>query len=234
MLSGNDVRSRRRILAVALGAVGAAIAQTLGRPTVAQAADGDPVVAGEIVTASTTTQIHVSGIYGALAVQADGAGADAFAAVNTGGGGGGVYGQSSGTNSSGVRGFSDIGIGIQGGSTTGTGVYGFGPNGVSVGVHGQAYNGTGVLAQAGSDGTALKVMGRAAFSQSGRATIAAGASSVSRSVAGATASSLVFAVVQTGDASTWVRKVAPGNGKFTVLLNKTVSIPTTVAWIVLG
>lgn len=234
MSAGSEQRSRRSVLAIAVTGLAAVVAHGLSRPSVALAADGDPVLAGQTVTASTTTQIHVSGIFGALAVQADGAGADALSAVNTGGGGSGVYGASSGSNSSGVRGFSDIGIGVQGGSNSGPGVYGFGPNGVSIGVHGQAYNGTGVLAQAGLDGTALKVEGRAEFSQSGQATIAAGRSSLSRSVAGMTSSSLVFAVVQSGDSSTWVRKVAPSAGAFTVLLNKVVTTPTTIAWIVLG
>jgi hypothetical protein len=141
--------------------LGAAIAHSLGRPADVHAADGDAVIAGQSVSAATTTTIHATSIFPGLIIRADGAGVAAIAGVTMGGGGRGVYGEASGANSSGVSGFSDIGNGLQGLSTNGTGVYGFGPNAASIGDSGQAYNGTGVLAQAGVTGTALRVVGSA-------------------------------------------------------------------------
>ena len=101
-------------------------------------------------------------------------------------------------------------------------------------MHGRSSVGTGVLAQADQGGTALHVDGKATFSRSGVVSIAVGKSSISKSVAGLTSSSLVFAVVQTGDGQVWVRKVAPAAGKFTIYLNKTLGTATTIAWMALG
>lgn len=91
-----------------------------------------------------------------------------------------------------------------------------------------------MLAQADQGGTALHVNGKASFSRSGVLSIAVGKSSIGKSVAGLTSTSLVFAVVQTGDGTAWVRKVAPASGKFTVYLNRTLATASTVAWIALG
>ena len=119
-----------------------------------------------------------------------------------------------------------------------TGVYGLAtgyaqrPATAAVGVHGRSTVGTGVHAQADAGGTALRVSGKAVFSRSGTITIGAGKSSVTKSVAGLTSSSLVFAVVRSGAAGVWVRKVSPGSGSFTVYLNKAVSSSTLLNWIV--
>lgn len=173
--------------------------------------------------------------------------------------GSGVYGSSQAAT--GVYGFSaslDQPAILARGSSGGAGVFGFAGEGAppaapldtgiyglatgyslrspsqAVGVHGRATVGTGVRAQAGAGGTALRVDGKAVFSRSGVLTVRAGTSSRSLSVAGLTAGSHVFAVVRGGDGKAWVRKVRPGAGSFTVLLNKNASRATTVTWIAFG
>jgi hypothetical protein len=121
-----------------------------------------------------------------------------------------------------------------------TGVYGYAtgyeqrPAAEAIGVYGRATQGTAVYAHADPAGTALRVNGRASFSRSGLVSVSAGRTSVSKTVAGMTSSSLVFAVVKTGDGGAWVRKAATTTGKFTVYLNKAASTTTTVAWFALG
>src|SRR5438876_2349458 len=119
--------SRRAILAAGLAAAAGAVAQAIGRPDLVRAANGDPVIAGQSVTASTTTTIH-STSFAALDIQADGSGVDGLHSVVTGGGGNGVYGEAEGANAAGVTGFSDSGIGVLGSSNVGVGVYGSSSN----------------------------------------------------------------------------------------------------------
>ena len=116
-----------------------------------------------------------------------------------------------------------------------TGVFGFAAqDSAAVGVHGRSTVGTGVRAQADVAGTALRVEGKATFSRSGVVTVAAGKSSATKSVVGLTSSSLVFAVIRTGDGQAFVRKVQPTAGSFTVYVNKVLSSTTTIAWIAFG
>jgi hypothetical protein len=113
-----------------------------------------------------------------------------------------------------------------------TGVFGYAAqDATATGVHGRSTVGTGVHAQADAGGTALRVTGKAAFSRSGSVTVSAGRSSTTKSLTGITSSSLVFAVVRSGDGGVWVRKVVPASGSFTVYLNKAVSSSTSVIWI---
>jgi hypothetical protein len=284
--------SRRVFLAAGLAAAAGAVAHAIGRPDLVRAANGDPVIAGQSVTASTTTTIH-STSFAALDIQADGANVDGVHSIVTGGGGNGVFGEADGASGVGVTGFSDSGTGVLGSSNIGVGVYGASSNATAVrgdsestslpaviarnnagstgllgfsgdvttplpsgrpdtgiqgyavgypgrpasnavGVFGHSAHGTGVFADAGSGGTALHVNGRATFSRSGRLTLSSGTSSMSKSVAGLTSTSLVFAVVQTGDSHAWVRKVAPASGKFTVFMNKAMTGSVVVAWIAFG
>lgn len=287
--SADPVRSRRSLLAASLGGLAALVGHALGRPADAQAANGDPVVLGTDMTATSVTTIrnktNVSGV-----LQLDSLGT-AFSAVSSSEAANAIQGESNGANGVGVwgrsafgygiGGLSDGGIGVDGRSEGGTGVYGtsassedpaivgrsyggsaglFGfagggappaapqdtgvygfatgyalrPASAAVGVHGRATAGTGVLAQADQAGTALRVYGKATFSRSGILTIGAGKASISKSVAGLTSGSLVFAVVRTGDGKAWVRKVKPFSGSFTVYLNKVLSSTTTVSWIAFG
>ncbi len=121
---------------------------------------------------------------------------------------------------------------------TGTGVYGFSGGSVPAapahtGVFGYSDSGTGVYAKAAT-GTALYVNGKAGFSRSGRVAITAGHSSVSKSLAGVTTSSLIIAVVQTRRTGYYLVAAVPAAGKFTVYLNKAVTGTTYVAYFVVN
>jgi hypothetical protein len=136
-----------------------------------------------------------------------------------------IYGQSGGTDGyketkDAIRGFTD--------SSSGSGLRGENVGG-GVGVTGVASNGTkagggiGVLANAGGDGTALKVVGRAAFSQSGDAEIKAGQTSVTVKVPdGLASTSLVLALLQTPNPGVFVTSAVPdaSKGEVTIHLNK--------------
>jgi hypothetical protein len=145
----------------------------------------------------------------------------------------GVYGE----GDTGVWGFG--GWGVFGASdATGTGVYGF--SGATVpaapahtGVFGYSDSGYGVYARAAT-GTALYVNGKANFSRSGKVAITAGHSSVSKSLAGVTTSSLIIAVVQTLKAGYYLVAAVPAAGKFTVYLNKAATATMYVAYFVVN
>jgi hypothetical protein len=123
----------------------------------------------------------------------------------------GMQGSTSGTGQSGVFGVdtsSGGGAGVFGTSTNGTGVQGStsgtGQSGVvgldassggGTGVRGTSTHGTGVQA-ASSAGTALAVTGKVTFSRSGTATVAAGKTSVTVTLAGVTKSSMILATIQ--------------------------------------
>jgi hypothetical protein len=167
------------------------------------------------------------------------------------------------TNGPGIFATSETDVGIRAGSAERTGVYGAsggapeiapaktgvfgyadqdasarGILGQSIGgsgVHGFASSGTGVHAQTVT-GTALRVTGRATFSRSGRLTLAAGRSSVTKTNILLTSASLVLAVLQTNRAGIFVRAVvpSPSTSSFTVYLNAAVPGTTNVAWFVLN
>jgi hypothetical protein len=134
-----STRSRRALLAAALGAGAATLASALARPLPARAA-GPAITVGDTVTGSATTTLDISGAANANA---------AFWALSDGGVG------LAGTSNSdrGVAGASDGGTGVQGTSNAGTGVVGLGSTagvrGTSAGgfgVQGQSTSGTGVSA----------------------------------------------------------------------------------------
>jgi hypothetical protein len=144
----------------------------------------------------------------------------------------GVYGE----GNTGVWGYG--GWGVFGAGDTG--VYGF--SGAIVpaapahtGVFGYSDSGTGVYAKA-STGTALQVSGKARFSRSGRAAVAAARSYVDVTVAGGlTGTPLCFATLMTyrsGTAIAAVRPNYPTAGKVRIYLTKSVTATTYVAWFV--
>jgi hypothetical protein len=120
-----------------------------------------------------------------------------------------------------------------------TGVYGFSPTGN--GVHGFSPTGNGVVA-ATTTGTALRVKGKAAFSRSGRATVAMGASHVDidlTAIGGLAGNPLCFANILTRRPGVFVETVRPNDpavGKLRIYLNKVASTrgATYVAWLVLN
>jgi hypothetical protein len=108
------------------------------------------------------------------------------------------------------------------------GVYGNG----GLGVVGATGNGEGVRAWSDTiSGIALRTVGRAEFSRSGRTYVAAGHSTRAVTLAGCTSSTLVIAVLSSNRSGRYVRAVVPASGKFTIYLNSTVSTKSYVTWI---
>jgi len=168
-----------------------------------------------------------------------GSGAGSAGVIGNGGpSGDGVIGNGGGS-AAGIAGTGgpDNGPGVVGGGAgTGDGVRGTTTSGS--GVHGLATTagGTGVLAENTTDGTALAVSGKAAFSRSGTLTIAARRSSVTKKGVPLTTASLVLATLQQNVTGLYVQSAVPNvtGSSFTVHLNKAALVSTKVAWFVVN
>jgi hypothetical protein len=226
--------TRRALLAGSLGAFVAYVAQALGRPLAARAADGDVIHVGDDLTATSRTRIvNTTNSEDVIYAEATLAGpGDAISGVAVRGiskSNAGVAGSS--TEHVGVDGSSISFAGVQGRSGSGVGVHGVGG---SAGVFGWSDAGIGVHAQGG--GTALRVDGKATFSRSGRLTLTAGQSSIAKTGLLLSRYSLVLAVLQTNRPGIYVRAVVanPSTSSFRVYLNTAVPGTTNVAWFVLN
>jgi len=192
----------------------------------AGAADGDPVILGGTNSASNTT--YVSSSSGA-ALEGYSDNPSPYAAVvgyNVGGGDGvegtsansnGVYGNTASSFASGVYGVNDLGgFGVAGRATSG-----------GVAVLADAADGTGV---------ALRTTGKLEFqNRSGIVSVASGQKSITVTLAGVTATSMVMATVQqTG--GFYVKAAVPAAGSFKIYINKAPVSPETVkvAYLVLN
>jgi hypothetical protein len=212
------------VLAVVLTA-GVILAMTGSSATATQ---GQPVIAGQINTATSYTEVAstepgVAALFGA----------------NSGSDSTGVQGQGSTYGVSGVGLTGVFGVSTGAGRSTESGMYGlandagsgvYGENdGLGFGVTGRAANaggGTGVLGDApngigveanSATGTALNVNGRAVFSRSGIVTVAAGTNSLTVTLVGVTTASMVLATAQQTKA-VYVKAAVPGSGSFTIRL----------------
>lgn len=133
----NVPRSRRAILAGALGGAAAIAAQALGQAAPVAAATGDIVHVGDNLTGTTFTKITNT------------AGGDAIIGSATGSSGKGVTGLSA--DNTGVFGQSTLGPGVAGLSTSNRGVLGQSLGSTEAGVDGNAYGGnTGVYGHSGT------------------------------------------------------------------------------------
>ncbi|HLX35547.1 MAG TPA: hypothetical protein VKR30_09955 [Candidatus Limnocylindrales bacterium] len=111
----------------------------------------------------------------------------------------------------------------------------FTANPASARVRGEATAaGIGVYATAPAAGVALKTSGKVVFSRSGHATMAAGTSTKTVSLAGVTSASMVFAVLASNRSGRYVRAVVAGSVSFVIYLNTTVLSSTLVSWFVLN
>jgi hypothetical protein len=126
----------------------------------------------------------------------------------------GIYGRSDtgGAGGRGLTGFCATGIGLLGQSDTGEGVV--------------AYCNT-------TTGNALRVSGKVAFSRSGKLTIAAGHSSLTKTGIALTSASFILATLQTNVAGLFVQAVVlnPAGSAFTIYLNKAPTVSVVVAWL---
>ena len=90
-----------------------------------------------------------------------------------------------------------------------------------------------------TNGIALDVKGKARFSRSGTVTVAGTAATPKSSIVvinvALTNKSLVLVTPQKNVAGTWVQAAVPNaaNSRFTVFLNRTVSVSYPVAWMVI-
>jgi hypothetical protein len=169
-------RSRRAVLAAALGGLGAVIASRIATPDAAKAADGDPVHIGATNDGTTTTALASTGANAAFAVTGVGQGVSGTTPDGTGLWGSstdavpvadftlpghrtgvvGLVGAGAGiannTGETGVYGFSDVSdnsTGVWGDTASGYGVFGNG----FVGVYGLGQ--LGVVGDVGATGTGV-------------------------------------------------------------------------------
>lgn len=226
--------TRRTVMTAALGAAGAFAASAIvGAAPVAATPNGNVQLGTGVGNSDndSAAQTQVTGTTDGITT---------FSAVQAGSGTG-LYGFTStgtgvlavgGSSGNGLDARSSNGAGAIGASFTGTGVYGYAGSTAAPPLTGPV---AGVVARV-DDSTklALRVIGRAAFSYSGKATIALHHSSVTVIRAGVSTSSLIIATPRTNRAGVFVQAVVPGAGKFTVYLNKKVAGATGVAYMILG
>jgi hypothetical protein len=144
-----------------------------------------------------------------------------------------IFGSSSGDLYTGVWGENTAaGYGVYGttGSADAAGVWGVN-SAAGMGVQGTSDSGIGVSAGS-KTGVALDVVGKARFSRSGKASVLAGKKSVKVTLAGVTASTLVFANLATNASGRYVAAVVPAAGSFTIYLNANAAAKVSVAWLV--
>lgn len=226
--------TRRKVITAALGAAGALAASAIAGATPVAAAPNGNVQLGAGVSDSdndSAAQTQVRGTTDGIV---------AFSAVQSGSGVG-LYGYTltgtgvlavGGSSGNGLDARSSNGAGAIGTSYSGSGVYGYAGSTVAPSIAGPA---AGVVASAvDTSKLALRVLGRATFSFSGKATVTASHSSVTVIKPGVSTSSLIIATPRTNRAGVYVQSAVPGTGKFTIHLNKAVSAATVVAYMILG
>lgn len=233
-------RSRRALLAAALGAGAATVASAIGRPLPARAA-GDPVLLEETnYVYDNTTSLIAQGFVGVvLDVWTDGTAIRATAGSREGISGTAVYGSSLLDDYAppiplwtGVAGYAQgdpASKGIYGRALEGTGVYGLATTGVAVRA----------ISQNPMVGTSLRANGRVSFDRSvGIATIISGTNSVTVTPGiDLTGSSAVVATLQgfPGGTTTVQRCIVNTTANtFTIYLTANSTNTIKVAWHVFG
>lgn len=211
-------KSRRALLAGALGGLGAWAASAVGRASRVRAADGETVLVGGEYQSSSVTKISNLSNNGVVL--------EGISSSGTG-----VVGVSS--SFYGVQAISNTGSGVGAFSTSGVGVYGASQS--HRGVWGFSDAGTGLFGSC-STGLALRAEGRIKFSTSGVVTIPAGSSS--RTVTpgvNVTSGSFVLLTpkVNIGSRALWFTTNATTD-KFTIRMNSPRSSGTKVAWLLVG
>ena len=207
----SSTKSRRAVLAGALGGLGAWAASAVGHASPVRAEGENIVVGGEYETASSRTFLrNVLNNNRVLEAQSEGSGIA-------------VLGSSTGS------------VGLYGVSNSSSGVYGSGNGANATGVHGFSFSGT-ALRGTSSTGVALATTGRLKFGTSGVATINAG--STKRVVdpgVNVTSGSFVLLTpkAKLGGRDLWFTTNLPDN-KFTIRMSSARSSNTKVAWLLLG
>jgi hypothetical protein len=223
MATESGVITRRAAILTALGAAGGA-AIALAAPPEARAADGEPVTLGQTGTATATTTIETTGAH-ALVARTDLG--DAVRGFSTAEHGIGVLGVAE----------SALGNGVGAATMVANGNALLAVNYGNQGLGALETPTAGVLARQNEADWALRVDGRVTLDRSGRATIEAGRRFVVVSVPGGLAGTpLAFANLMSYRSGTYVASVRvnePSAGKLRIDLNRSVTKPTRVAWLVL-
>lgn len=233
-------RSRRAVLAGAIGGIAALVAQSVHRPAAVDAATGDIVKVGGSYTGTRTIFDNPTGT-GVIGVTRGGVGRSGLKGESRTPFGYGVIGTSSSSadESGGVLG-EGLGRGVIGHAL------GYGVEGISdaegVGVYGRATNENGVGGRFEASthaGMGLIVDGRVSFSSSGTAQIASGQrSAVVTPGIPLAASTRVLATLQSdpgGDTIVVARVVVNAVAdSFTVRLSSDAVTSCSVAWFVIG
>jgi hypothetical protein len=245
--TGSAVHRGRRALMFGAAAAGAGVAASLAGGGLAEAAPdaGGAVQLGKSNSAKATTQVITKGGDG-LKGQTSATNHSGIAGFDTGPGTGGhgVYGNS--LHGDGVLGISAHKTGVVGqGSTVGqSGVAGIdiSPAAGAHGVFGQSPHGDAVLGTSANGvalhgqsthGLALRVAGRAKFTQSGVATVPSGHKTAHVAVAGMVASNIVLATIQNPQDGLFLEGAAAGAGGFTISLSASSESSIKVGWMVL-
>jgi hypothetical protein len=213
-VDANTPRSRRSVIAAAAGAAAAATVATIGGPLAVFATDGDPLLAGQVNEANTTTVLRGAGLV-----------VESFQDPDSPVSGDAVRGRAG--KGSGVAGVTE---GPAWGAHT-AGVFGLSA----------VQQGYGVVGWNAEHGVGLYVRGKVKLStRSGRALIRAGRASVDidlRATGGLSGTPLGFANLVSYRPGVHVAAVRPNYpvaGKARIYLNRSVTADTYVAWFVLN
>ena len=230
------MRSRRALLIGGAGGVAALAAQAFGRAPQVNAVQGQPVIAGQVNTATALTEVDNTGGDHGLIGRSRGSEFAGLWGINQSANGLGVRGNG-GPGGTGVKGLNQgsTGIGVHGiHSGTGSAVYGE-ATGSGVAVNGDTVNGIGVRANS-TNGTALAVLGRARFSNSGKVSFVQGQSLHTVHGYPVEADTIVVATIQGNVAGTWVRgvSVSTANDTFTIRLNKAAPKALSVGYFIVN
>jgi hypothetical protein len=207
--------TRRGVLAAGVGVAAAVASVATARS--ARAADGDPVLMGQINEGVNTTTLKTKET-------------SLYAVSDTDGPS--LAGESLSNDGYGLQGTSPyIGVNAVGGEL---GVYTISDYGTAV--RALTYDRTAVASPtAVPQGYALRVQGAVAFSRSGRATVPAGSDRVTVSLADVRPGTSILATLQQYRPGVSVEAAVPNAGAKTVLLvlSKRVNVATPVAWLAL-
>lgn len=212
------------------GAVAGVAAAAVSRPQAARAADDQPVVLGQVNSATRRTAIaNTTGTDTNVTLAGPGYGIISNSHVTEGEG---IVGSVTGSSGRGVVGETSghwSQIAVDGDATFG--------NGEGIGIRGSTNNGTALYGQAlGPGGYGLYVIGPAVFNRSGRTILNAGQSSKSISGHSIAAATIVVATIQGDVSGTWVRSVSldTKRSKFTIRLNKRAPKRLVVGWFIVN
>lgn len=252
-------RTRRALLAGALGGLAGVAAHAIGKPDIARAGAGAVMLGAKNNSADRTTienttdnstvllarnsaAVPGNGLVGESA--GGGVGVTGRSATGIGVSGSGLRGVVGSGSGFGIQGQSDTGVGVAGASETGAGVHGFstesegvaGSSDTGIGVWGFSSSGTGLRGST-ADGYALQTFGRLALQgASGLAIIPAGSKSVSvqpAAVVNTFSFVLVSAMSNPRGRHLWATTKGPTANTITIHLSFVADVPFKVSWLML-